>query len=239
MPGIAHLAGKQGVILGVRDEHSIAYICARALHQAGAEVMLTGYPNREILVRYPIAELGNPDIVICDIGSDKQIVRLADRITCKWGKLDFLINATSSPAQGGVLKKRLLNCDSDELLSVMDLSCLAFIRLVKFIQPLMPGGSCFIAVSDNTDEKLATSNVMKLAKNMLENSVQYLADELGPQKIKVFMLAVEAGEHDTVATHRQFQTDDVGEAAAGLVGGTAATLTRRVIAAHYSRLFGP
>jgi enoyl-[acyl-carrier protein] reductase I len=240
------LHGKKGLIAGIANEHSIAYGCARAFHEAGAELAIT-YLNAkaEPFVR-PLAEdLGSPIIVPCDVREPGQLEAVFAHIRDKWGSLDFLLHAIAyAPKED--LHSRVTDCSQEGFALAMDVSCHSFIRMARFAEPLMNQGGCLLTVTFYGSEKVVEDyNLMGPVKAALEASVRYMAAELGPKRIRVHAIspgplktrAASGIQHfdellDRARTrtpeHRLVDIGDVGNLAAFLVSDGAAALTGNV-----------
>ncbi|MFO1363127.1 MAG: enoyl-ACP reductase FabI [Burkholderiales bacterium] len=180
------LAGKKALVVGVANEHSIAYGCAAAFRELGAEVALTylnekAKPHVEPLAR----RLEAPILAPLDVSQPGQLEALFERIARDWGRLDMLVHsiawAPKDDLQGG-----LLNVSADGFAKAMDVSCHSFIRMARLAAPLMTDGGTMFAMSYHGAQKVvANYNVMGPIKAALEAACRYLAYELGPQRIRV------------------------------------------------------
>jgi enoyl-[acyl-carrier protein] reductase I len=246
MAAIFNLQGKKGLVAGIANEHSIAYGCAKSLHSAGADILLTyGDPKAERFVTPLGPELGDPTMMLCDVAADQDIERLFARIKSQWGTLDFLVHSIAfAPPED--LHGRVIDCSREGFLVAMNISCYSFIRLAKLAEPLMPNGGCIITMSYYGAGKAVDHyNIMGPVKAALESVVRYLAAELGPGSIRVHALspgplatrAASGIEHfdellDKAATrapeHRLVSIHDVGAVAAFLVSDSAAALTGNI-----------
>ena len=134
------LAGKRGLVVGITNEQSIAYGCARAFRDAGAEIGAT-YLNAkaEPFVR-PLAEgLGASLIVPCDVREPGQLEAVFERISRDWGRLDFLLHSIAfAPKED--LHARVVDCSREGFLTAMDVSCHSLIRMAHLAKPLMRDG---------------------------------------------------------------------------------------------------
>ena len=136
------LAGKRGLVVGIANEHSIAWGCARAFRAEGAELAVT-YLNvkAEPYVRPLAQEVGASIILPMDVRDDAQMEAVFDTVRAKWGKLDFLLHAIAyAPKED--LHGRVADCSRQGFLSAMDISCYSFIRMAHFAEPLMTAGGC-------------------------------------------------------------------------------------------------
>ncbi|HET7380141.1 MAG TPA: enoyl-ACP reductase FabI [Gaiellales bacterium] len=240
---IIDLTGKKGLVVGVANENSIAYGCARAFHAAGAELAIT-YLNAkaEPSVR-PLAEkLDSPIIVPCDVREPGQLEAVFDRVRQQWGRLDFVLHSIAwAPKED--LHARVVDCSRAGFLAAMDVSCHSFIRMTRLSEPLMTNGGCLLTVSFYGAEKVVEHyNLMGPVKAALESAVRYMAAELGPKGIRVHAmspgpLATRAASGiarfdellERAATrapmHHLVTIDDVGAMAACLVSDAARAVT--------------
>lgn len=184
------LVGKKGLIVGIANQHSIAWGCAKHLSDAGAELAITYLNAKAESYVAPLAEaLGATLLLPLDVTHDEQLAAVFDRIQSHWGRLDFLVHSIAfAPADD--LHGRVLDCSKAGFLAAMDISCHSFIRLLKRAEPLMPEGSSALTVSYYGAEKVIPNyNLMGPVKAALEASVKYLAAELGPKQIRVNALS--------------------------------------------------
>jgi enoyl-[acyl-carrier protein] reductase I len=173
-------------VVGVANEHSIAYGCASALRQLGADLALT-YLNEKALPHVePLARgLEAPLLLPLDVGHAGELEAVFERISAQWGRLDVLVHsiawAPKEDLQGG-----LLDCSAEGFAKAMDISCHSFVRMARLAAPLMVDGGTMIAMSYHGAQKVVPNyNVMGPVKAALEASCRYLAYELGPRGIRV------------------------------------------------------
>lgn len=184
------LAGKKGLVVGIANDQSIAYGCARAFHDAGAELAVT-YVNAkaEPHVR-PLAEaFDSPLILPCDVREPGQLEAVFAEIERRWGRLDFLLHSIAyAPKED--LHNRLVDSSQAGFAMAMDVSCHSFIRMARLAEPLMQDGGCLLTVTFYGSEKVVEHyNLMGPVKAALESSVRYMAAELGEKKIRVHALS--------------------------------------------------
>jgi enoyl-[acyl-carrier protein] reductase I len=248
MANLTNLNGKKGLVAGIANEHSIAYGCAKAFHDAGADLAIT-YLNEkaEPFVR-PLAEgLDSPIIVPCDLRVAGQLEAVYQRISDQWGELDFVLHSIAFAPREDLIR-RVVDCSEDGFLLAMRLSCHSFMRMVQLAEPLMPNGGSLLTVTFYGSEKVvADYNLMGPVKAALECAVRYMAAELGPQGIRVNCIspgpiktraASGISRFDELleksasrAPKRQLATiEEVGATAAFLVGDGARSITGGV---HY------
>jgi enoyl-[acyl-carrier protein] reductase I len=184
------LKDKKALVVGIANEHSIAYGCARAFRELGADLALT-YLNEKAKPHVaPLAsELEAALLLPMDVARPGELEAVFDRITREWGRLDILVHsiafAPKEDLQGG-----LLNCSAAGFSVAMDISCHSFIRMALLAAPLMKDGGTLFAMSYHGAQKVVPNyNVMGPVKAALEASCRYLAHELGPQKIRVHAIS--------------------------------------------------
>jgi enoyl-[acyl-carrier protein] reductase I len=184
------LTGKKGLVLGIANEHSIAYGCAQAFRALGAELAIT-YLNEKAkpFVAPLAAALEAPLFLPCDVRAPGQLEGVFDAIRQKWGKLDFALHAIAfAPKED--LHGRLIDCSLDGFLVAMDVSCHSFLRMSRLAEPLMSDGGALFTMSYYGAEKVIEHyNVMGPVKAALESAVRYLAYELGPRGIRVHAIS--------------------------------------------------
>lgn len=238
-----NLNGKKGLVVGIANNKSIAYGCAKAFNICGAELAIT-YLNEkaEPHVR-PLAELlAAPLVLPLDVEQDDEMAAVFAAIEKKWGKLDFLLHSIAfAPKED--LHGRVADCSRQGFLRAIDISCHSFIRMAKLAEPLMKDGGALLTMSYlGADEVVDNYGMMGPVKAALQASTRYLATELGPQGIRVH--AISPGPLATRAAsgiahfddlmkdaveraplHRLVSIDDVGALAAYLCSDVAKTLT--------------
>jgi len=184
-PGVV-LAGRKALVAGIANEHSIAYGCAKAFREWGADLALT-YLNEKARPHVaPLAEeLGARIFMPLDVSRAGELEALFERVGKEWGRLDMLVHsmafAPKEDLQGG-----LLNCSAEGFAKAMDISCHSFIRMARLAAPLMKDGGTLITMTFHGAQKIVPNyNVMGPVKAALESVCRYLAHELGPLKIRV------------------------------------------------------
>jgi enoyl-[acyl-carrier protein] reductase I len=180
------LKDKKALVVGIANEHSIAYGCASAFREVGAELAITYLNEKAKPFVEPIAQaLAAPIFMPLDVAQPGQLEAVFERIAKDWGRLDILVHsiawAPKDDLQGG-----LLDCTAEGFAKAMDISCHSFIRMAKLAAPLMTDGGTMFAMSYlGANRVVANYNVMGPIKAALEASCRYLAYELGPRKIRV------------------------------------------------------
>jgi enoyl-[acyl-carrier protein] reductase I len=242
------LAGKKALIVGIANEDSIAFGCAKAFRAQGAELAVTFQNAKaEPFVR-PIAEKLETDIVLpLDVREDQQFGRLFDDIRRHWNKIDICLHSIAfCPKQD--LQCHVVDCSRDGFVTAMEISVYSFIRMVRQAEPLMSDGGACMTVSFLGSEKVVENyNIMGPVKAALEAVTRYMAAELGPRGIRVHALspgplktrAASGIDHfdelmNTAAarapTHQLASIEDVGAYAAFLASSEAANVTGGI---HY------
>jgi enoyl-[acyl-carrier protein] reductase I len=207
------LSGKKGLVLGIANEHSIAYGCAQAFRALGAELAITYLNDKAKPYVEPLAKGLQATIFLpCDVHEPGQLESLFRSIDQAWGKLDFALHAIAfAPKED--LHGRLADCSRDGFLLAMDISCHSFIRMARLAEPLMHDGGALFTMSYYGAEKVIEHyNVMGPVKAALEAAVRYLAFELGPKGIRVH--AISPGPVKTRAASGIDHFDDLLERAA-------------------------
>lgn len=192
------MAGKRGLIMGVANDHSIAWGIARSLREQGAELAFT-YQGDALKKRVePLAKEAGSDFVLdCDVVNESHLDSVFKAIESKWGQLDFLVHAVAY-SNKEELKGRYVDTTLENFLNTMHISCYSFTSVMRRAAPLMKNGGSAMTLSYYGAEKVMPNyNVMGVAKAALEASTRYLAADLGPQGIRVN--AVSAGPMRTIA----------------------------------------
>ena len=180
------LKGMKALVVGVANEHSIAYGCASAFRQLGADLALTYLNEKSKGYVEPLArELQAGLLLPLDVAVPGELEAVFARIEKDWGQLDILVHsvawAPKEDLQGG-----LLDCSAEGFAKAMDISCHSFIRMARLAAPLMKDGGTMMAMSYHGAQKVVPNyNVMGPVKAALEASCRYLAYELGPRGIRV------------------------------------------------------
>ena len=241
------LSGKRGLIVGIANDQSIAFGCAKALRDAGADLAVT-YLNAkaEPHVR-PLAEdLGCELVLPCDVREPGQLEAVFDEITRVWGRLDFVIHAIAfAPRED--LHARVVDASSGGFGMAMDVSCHSFIRMAHLAEPLMRSGGTLVTITFYGSGRVVEHyNLMGPVKAALESAVRYVAAELGPKGIRAHAIspgpirtraASGIDRFDELMTHASAQAPqhhlvdiaDVGETARYLVSDAARHVTGTVI----------
>jgi enoyl-[acyl-carrier protein] reductase I len=184
------LEGKRGLIVGIANENSIAWGCAKAFYALGAELAIT-YLNEKVK-KYvePLArEVEAALLLPVDVQAPGQMDAVFNRIERDWGRLDFLVHSIAfSPKD--TLQGRVIDAPKEGFLLTMDISCWSFIRMAHLAEPLMKGGGTLFTMTYYGSQMVIENyNIMGLAKAALECAVRYIAAELGPKGIRVHAIS--------------------------------------------------
>jgi enoyl-[acyl-carrier protein] reductase I len=199
-PELMAMSGKRALILGVANDHSIAWAIARRFQQEGATLALT-YPNEAIEKRVrPLAEQLGTDLVLpCDVSSDEQIAGLFGRLRERWGDgVDAVVHSLAY-AERGDLKGRFLDTTRLGFHTALDVSAFSLIAIARHAEPLLAArrGALVTMTYYGAEKVFPNYNVMGVAKAALEACVRYLAADLGPAGIRVN--AISAGPLRTLS----------------------------------------
>ena len=192
------LAGKRGLVMGVANDRSIAWGIAKALHGAGAELAFT-YQGDAFKRRVePLAqEVGANVLLPCDVMDEASVDQVFDSLQQQVGNIDFVIHAVAF-SNKEELKGRYVDTTLDNFLMTMQISCYSFTSVARRAAAMMnPGGSLLTLSYIGAERVMPNYNVMGVAKAALEASVRYLANDLGPDGIRVHGLS--AGPMKTLA----------------------------------------
>jgi enoyl-[acyl-carrier protein] reductase I len=180
------LDGRKGLIVGIANDRSIAWGCARAFRAFGAELAITYLNEKAKDYVAPLAkELGAEILAPLDVSRPGELEAVFERIREQWGRLDLLVHSIAfAPKQD--LQGGLLDCSAEGFAKAMDVSCHSFVRMARLAAPLMTEGGAMFAMSYHGAQKVVPNyNVMGPVKAALEASCRYLAYELGSKDIRV------------------------------------------------------
>ncbi|MDF3855917.1 enoyl-ACP reductase [Paracoccus sp. P2] len=228
------MKGKRGLVMGVANDRSIAWGIAKALADQGAELAFS-YQGEAFGKRVaPLAQsLGSDFLMDVDVLDDDSLDRAFAAIRSRWGGLDFLVHAIAY-SDKNELTGRFIDTTRDNFKNSLTISCYSLIDLARRAQPLMThGGSIITLTYAGSNRVTPFYNVMGVAKAALESSVRYLANDLGPEGIRVN--AISPGPMKTLAgaaiggarkTYRHTEANAPMRANATLeaIGGTAVWL---------------
>ena len=192
------IKGKKGIVIGIANDHSIAWGIAKQLHASGAQLAIT-YQNNTLLKRVkPLADKVNSDILVeCDVNNEDHLQNTFTQIKKGFGKIDFIIHAVAY-SDKNELNGRYVDTSKDNFINSLSISCYSFTRIAKIFQPIInPGGSLVTLSFHGANKVMPNYNVMGVAKAALETSVKYLSVDLGDQNVRVN--AISAGPMRTLA----------------------------------------
>jgi enoyl-[acyl-carrier protein] reductase I len=184
------LKGKKAFVAGIANDDSIAYGCARAFREWGADLAVTYLNEKARTYVEPLAKALEAEIFApLDVAKPGELEAVFERIRSEWGRLDILVHsiafAPKEDLQGG-----LLNCSAEGFAKAMDISCHSFVRMARLAAPLMTdGGTLFTMTFHGAQKVVSNYNVMGPVKAALEACCRYLAYELGPKKIRVHAIS--------------------------------------------------
>ncbi len=241
-------SGKIGLVMGVANDHSIAWAMSEALYAEGAELAFTHLPSPsgERRVRR-LVESRAPRVVLpCDVQRDEDIARVFEAVRAAYGRLDFLIHAVAfAPPQD--LRQAYLQTSRAGWHLAMDISVYSLVAACRAAAPLMTGGGAVVTISYFGGEKVIPGyNLMGVCKAALEHSVRYLAWDLGRQNIRVNAIsagpmrtlsAVGIADFDTLREHaaekaplgRNVDPQELGAAGLYLLGDLSRGVTGETI----------
>lgn len=237
----------RGLVVGLANDHSIAWGCVQAFHAMGAELAITWQNGKtrnyiEPLVKSVHAPLFMP----LDVTKPEEMEALFAQIKSQWGTLDFVLHSIAFAPRAD-LQGRITDCSVEGFTTAMDISCHSLIRLARYAEPLMSNGGSILTMSYYGAEKAVENyNMMGPVKAALEASVRYLARDLGPKHIRVNALspgpvktraasglayfdALIEKATQSAAIGELVSIEQVGEAAAFLVSEKARNITGQTI----------
>jgi len=180
------MSGKRGLVTGVANDHSIAWGVARLLHAEGAEIAFT-YQGAAFERRVrPLAEsIGSEIVLNADVTDGPSLDAVFETLETRWGRIDFLVHAIAY-SDKSELTGRYADTSRENFLRTMDISCFSFTDLARRAGPLMGEGGAMITLTYLGAQRVMPNyNVMGVAKAALEASVRYLANDFGPDGIRV------------------------------------------------------
>jgi len=184
------LEGMKALVVGIANEHSIAYGCASAFRQLGADLAVTYLNEKAKRFVQPLAEGLDASLILpLDVSVPGELEAVFGKVAKKWGRLDIVVHsiawAPKSDLEGG-----LIDCSAEGFARAMDISCHSFVRMARLAAPLMKDGGSLFAMSYHGAAKVVPNyNVMGPVKAALEASCRYLAYELGKKKIRVHAIS--------------------------------------------------
>ncbi|MBZ6379715.1 enoyl-[acyl-carrier-protein] reductase [Pacificimonas flava] len=180
------MTGKRGLVMGLANDRSLAWGISKKLHEQGAELAFS-YQGEALKKRVaPLAEqVGSDFLIECDVSSMEALDRAFDDLAARWETIDFLVHAIGF-SDKSELRGLYLDTSLDNFLNTMNVSAYSFTACAKRAMPMMPNGGSLLTLSYYGAEKVVPHyNVMGIAKAALETSVKYLANDLGPQNVRV------------------------------------------------------
>ncbi len=241
------LADRKGLVVGIANDSSVAWGCAQAYRERGAELAITYLNEKSERFVRPLAEaVEAPILMPLDVRQPGQMEAVFERIEQTWGRLDFLLHSIAF-APGDDLHGRVADCSLAGFQLAMDVSCHSFIRMARLAEPLMKNGGCLTTMTYIGSQRVVPNyNMMGPVKAALESVVRYLAAELGHQGIRVH--AVSPGPIQTRAASgiaqfdhlmkdvlqrapvtRPVTIEEVGTATAALAYDAAASITGSIV----------
>jgi enoyl-[acyl-carrier protein] reductase I len=184
------LEGKKGLIVGIANDQSIAWGCAKAFRALGAELAVTYLNEKAKKHVEPLArELEAQIVMPLDVHTPDQMEAVFERIAKDWDNLDFVVHSIAfSPKDA--LQGRVVDVSRDGFAATMDVSCWTFMRMAHLAEPLMRiGGTLFTMTYYGSQMVVKNYNIMGVAKAALESAVRYMAAELGPKGIRVHAIS--------------------------------------------------
>ncbi|HET9577207.1 MAG TPA: enoyl-ACP reductase FabI [Usitatibacter sp.] len=237
------LAGRKGLVVGIANENSLAWGCARVFRELGAEVAVTWLNDKARAHVEPLAKaLEAPIAMPLDVEKPEQMEAVFAAIRSQWGRLDFALHSIAyAPSQE--LHGRVADTSRDGFARAVDISCHSFVRMARLAEPLMDRGGALLTMSFvGADQVIPHYGVMGPVKAALESTVRYLAAELGGRGIRVNAvspgpiptraasgipgfdeLALDARQRAPV--QRAITLDDVGTLSAFLISDAAQSIT--------------
>ncbi|MGD9738847.1 MAG: SDR family oxidoreductase [Bauldia sp.] len=197
------MQGRRGLVMGVANDHSIAWGIARRLAAEGAELAISYHPNMETRVR-PLAEsIGCQFLLPCDVaeatdsGGNASLDAMFSDLGARWGSIDFLVHAIAF-SDTSELRGRYADTTRANFVNTMVISCFSFTEAARRAAALMPNGGAMVTLTYlGATQVIPSYNVMGVAKAALEASVRYLAADFGGQNVRVN--AISAGPVNTMA----------------------------------------
>lgn len=184
------LAGRKALVVGVANEHSIAWGCAHALHRAGADIAMTYLNEKARPYVKPLAEaLDAPIVLPLEVRRPAEVDQVFEAIAVEWGRLDILVHSIAF-APKEALQGRVTDCPRDGFLAAMEVSCWSLLDLARRAEALMHEGGTMMTMSYlGANEVVENYGIMGPVKAALESAVRYVAAELGPKGIRVHAIS--------------------------------------------------
>ena len=184
------LQGRKALVVGVANDRSIAWGCARAFRQQGADLALTWLNEKAEPHVRPLAEqLGAEIAGPLDVTKPGQTEAFFDRVRERWGRLDILLHSIAFAPKAD-LHGRVIDCSADGFAAAMDISVHSFLRMIRLAEPMMAqGGTCLSVSFFGSSRVVRHYNIMGPVKAALESAVRYAAAELGDRRIRIHALS--------------------------------------------------
>ena len=184
------LQGRKALVVGIANEHSIAWGCAKWLRALGAEVAITYRSEKARRFVEPLAaEVEAPIMMPLDVKVPGQLEAVFERIGGEWGRLDTVVHSFAY-APKEALRGRVLDVTREDFMTTLEVSCWSFIRMARLAEPLMSRGGTLLTMSYHGSRMVvAHYNIIGVAKAALEAAVRYLAAELRPKGIRVHAIS--------------------------------------------------
>jgi enoyl-[acyl-carrier protein] reductase I len=184
------LKKKKALVVGVANEHSIAYGCAKAFRELEAELAITYLNEKAKQFVEPLADQLDAAIFMpLDVTREGELEAVFDKIVTHWGELDILVHSIAFAPKDD-LHGGLMNCSAEGFAKAMDISVHSFLRMARLAAPIMKKGGTMFAMSYlGADFVVPNYNMMGPVKAALESSCRYLAYELGPKGIRVHAIS--------------------------------------------------
>ena len=193
------MKGKRGLIMGVANDHSLAWGIANKLHQNGADLAFT-YQGETFKKRVePLADSINciDNLIDCDVLNENELVDAYEFIKDKWGKIDFIVHSIAH-SDKNELNGKYIDTSRENFLNTLEISCFSLTNIAKIFEPIInDNGSILTLTYGGSERVIPNYNVMGVAKAALESSVRYLAVDLGGRGIRINALS--AGMMRTLA----------------------------------------
>jgi enoyl-[acyl-carrier protein] reductase I len=192
------MKGKRGLVMGIANDHSIAWGIAKTLAAHGAELAFTYQGDAQAKRLKPLAQSLGSDLVLpCEVEDIASVDAAFEALRANWGTMDFIVHAIGFTDKNE-LRGRYADTTRENFLRTMLISCFSFTEVAKRAAPLMSNGGAMITLSFGAAMRaMPNYNVMGVAKAALESSVRYLATDFGPAGIRVN--AISAGPIRTLA----------------------------------------
>ncbi len=187
---LPHLEGRKALVVGIANDQSIAWGCAKWLRALGADIAITYLNEKAKKFVQPLAEqLDSKLFLPMNVSEPGQMEAVFEHIAKQWGQLDVLVHSIAfSPKDA--LCGRVVDVARDGFMTTLDVSCWSFIRMAHLAEPLMKkGGTMFTMTYYGSQMVVENYNIMGVAKAALESAVRYMAAELGPKGIRVHAIS--------------------------------------------------